>query len=420
MPLSRRQFLSASAAFTLGACAAATSPTGGNSNNELTFWTMQLKPTFNEYMAALVAQFEQQHPGVTVQWVDVPWGEMKDKILTAIAARTGPDVVNLNPQFATKLAEKDALVDLGQLVGAENRANYFPNLWKANQLGETTFGLPWYVATDIAAYNRDLFARAGLDPDKPPQTYEELASAATQIASNTDKLAFLLTMDGSQVLESMVQMGLQLLAPDGRAAFDSAAGRAAFGYWVDLFQQGVVPREMLTESHRRAIELYQAGELAMLLTGPQLLVQVAENAPSIASVTDVTAQISGSSGVKSASVMNVAIPKQARNIDLALQFALFVTSDRNQLEFSKLANTLPSTIASTRSAFFSEGGATILDKARIVSARQLPNAEVLIPPVEGLDKLQTLIYDQLQLAMLGSKTVEQAVSTAAQQWNQLI
>ena len=422
MTISRRHFLATSAAFALGACAASTTaPTSGSgSSQQLTFWTMQLKPTFDEYMANLIARFEQQNPGVTVDWVDVPWGEMESKILTAIAARSGPDVVNLNPQFAAKLAEKDALVDLAGLVPEDVKASYFPNIWKANQFGETTFGLPWYVATDITAYNRELFAAAGLDPERPPGTYKELAAAAAQMKSATGKYAFMLTMDGAQMLESMVQMGVQLVTPEGQAGFDTAEGRAAFDYWVTLFQQGAIPRETLTESHRRAIELYQAGELGMLLTGPQLLRQVAENAPDIADVTDIGTQISGPDGIRSASVMNVAIPQRSANVELALTFATMLTNSQNQLEFSKLANILPSTIASAEDRYFSVEADAPLDKARVVSAQQLPSAEVLLPPMEGLEELRNTLYDELQLAMLGDKEVDTAVSAAAERWNRMV
>ncbi|MEM9568578.1 MAG: sugar ABC transporter substrate-binding protein, partial [Cyanobacteria bacterium P01_E01_bin.34] len=422
MSLSRRHFLATSAAFALGACAASTTvpSSGTGSGQRLTFWTMQLKPTFDEYMANLITQFEQQNPGVTVDWVDVPWGEMESKILTAIAARSGPDVVNLNPQFATKLAEKDALVDLASLVPDDVKASYFPNIWKANQLGDTTFGLPWYVATDITAYNRDLFAAADLDPNRPPTTYEELAAAAIQMKAATGKYAFMLTMDGAQVLESMVQMGMQLVTSDGQAGFDTAEGRAAFDYWVSLFQDEAIPRETVTESHRRAIELYQAGELSMLLTGPQLLRQVAENAPDIAGATDVASQISGPDGIRSASVMNVAIPQRSPNTNLALAFATMLTNSQNQLEFSKLANILPSTIASAEDPYFSGETDSPLDKARVVSAQQLPSAEVLLPPMEGLEELRDTIYDELQLAMLGDKDVDTAVAAAAERWNRMV
>jgi putative chitobiose transport system substrate-binding protein len=417
--LPRRQFLASSVAFTLGACAASTTSSGGSGPQRLTFWTMQLKPTFDVYVTNLISAFQKQHPGAQVEWVDVPWGEMENKVLTAIAANAGPDVVNLNPQFASKLAEKQALANLGALVGETAQAEYFPNFWKANQLGDTTFGVPWYVATDVTVYNRDRFQQAKLDPTKPPLTYTELAAQAKAIAAATGKPAFLPTLDGSQVLESMVQMGVTLLTPERQAGFDTEAGRAAFEYWVSLFQQNIIPREVLTESHRRAIELYQAGELALLMTGSQLLRQVAENAPDIAEKSEVSSQIAGPSGVKSASVMNVAVPSRSGQTDLAVQFALFLTNSQNQLAFAKQANVLPSTPTSVNDPYFTAGAKSLVDKARLVSAQQLPQAEVLIPPVEGLEELRKVVYEELQLAMLEEKSVEQAVTTAAQRWNEM-
>ena len=117
--------------------------------------------------------------------------------------------------------------------------------------------------------------------------------------------------------------------------------------------------------------------------------------------------------------MNVAIPQRSSNVELALQFATMLTNSQNQLEFSKLANILPSTIASADDPYFSDGTDSPLDKARVVSAQQLPNAEVLLPPMEGLEDLRTTIYEELQLAMLGDKDVEAAVSAAAERWNRL-
>ena len=62
--------------------------------------------------------------------------------------------------------------------------------------------------------------------------------------------------------------------------------------------------------------------------------------------------------------------------------------------------------------------ATPLEEARKVSAMQLKDAEILIPARENLQTLQKLIYDNLQAAMLGDKTVEQAVKDAAMAWNE--
>jgi len=417
----RRQFVhysGLSALALLSACAGGNG-TPDNSPAQITFWTMQLKPTFDQYMTDLIQQFTTANPNTAVEWVDVPWAEMETKILGAIAANSAPDVVNLNPQFASKIAARNALVDMAKSLTPEQKSIYFPNIWQANQLNDITFGLPWYVATDVTIYNRDLFSKAGLNPDQPPKTYAELKTAAQQIRDRTGKFAFLLTMDGGQVLESMVQMGMTLLTPEGRAGFNTPQGEAAFTYWVELFNQSLIPRAILTEGHRKAIELYQAGEIAILLTGPQFLQIVAENAPDIAKVTDVSPQITGITGKKSAAVMNVAVPVSSRQPALAVKFAQFLTNDQNQLKFAQIGNLLPSTKQAVQDDYFRKVKATdsVSDRARVISASQLAQAEVLIPPVQGVDNLRKFIYAELQLAMLQQKTVKQAIASAEQRWN---
>lgn len=378
---------------------------------------MQLQPTFNDYMANLINEFQQSQSNAEVEWVDVPWADMEQKILSAIASGTAPDVVNLNPQFATKLAEKNVLVDMQTVIPQSEQDLYFANIWQANQLDGTIFGLPWYVATDVTIYNRDLFNQAEIK--EPPKTYSELAITAAKIKAKTGKYTFMLSMDGTQVLESMVQMGMVLLTPTGEAGFNNEVGKKAFDYWVNLFHQELIPREILTDGHRKAIELYQAGELAILITGPQFLKLVAQNAPDLAKVSEVGVQISGDTGKKSAAAMNVVVPKSSQAQDLAIKFALFLTNDANQLSFSKVENSLPSRIRAAADPYFSElpKDASPLVKARIVSASQLATAAVLIPPVKNLENLRKIIYEELQQAMLKQKTTDQAIASAAERWN---
>jgi putative chitobiose transport system substrate-binding protein len=419
--LNRRKFIGLSTLFLLGACGAQTTQSTASGKIKIVFWTMQLKPQFDKYMTDLIAGFVKENPTVEVEWVDIPWGEMETKILSSVAAKTAPDVVNLNPQFASKLAEKKVLVDMGKVVSDADKASYFPNIWKANHLDNVTFGLPWYVSTDITIYNRSLFEKAGLDPAKPPKTYEELTKVSEQIKAKTGKYAFLLTMDGGQVLEAMVQMGMKLLDANGKAAFNDAAGKAAFDYWVNLFEKQLIPREILTEGHRKAIELYQSGELAILLTGPQFLQTVAQNAPDVAKVTDVGAQITGSTGKMSAAVMNVSVPTTSPNQALAVKFALYLTNAENQLAFSKVENSLPSTIKSASDRYFTEVAkdSPLLDRARVISASQLAQSEVLIPPAKDIEKLRKIIYEELQLAMLKEKSSDKAIASAVERWNSL-
>ncbi len=216
-------------------------------------------------------------------------------------------------------------------------------------------------------------------------------------------------------------MGVTLVDGEGKAAFNTPEGIAAFRYWVDLYQAELLPPEVLTQGHRYAIELYQAGEIAFLASGAEFLDSIATNAPSIAEVSATAPQITGQTGKKNVAVMNLAIPRTTDNPEAALDYALFVTNTENQLAFAKSANVLPSTSAAIEQ-YIQElsalEAATPLEEARKVSAMQLKDAEILIPARENLQTLQKLIYDNLQAAMLGDKTVEQAVKDAAMAWDE--
>jgi putative chitobiose transport system substrate-binding protein len=387
---------------------------------EVEFWTMQLQPQFTDYFKQLIATFETQNPGTKIRWVDVPWAEMERKILTAVAAKSAPDVVNLNPNFASQLAARNAWLQLDTKVPAEVKQQYFSNIWQSSTLDGKSFGLPWYLTTRVAIYNRDLLKQAGLA--KPPTTYAELAQAAKQIKDKTGKYAFFATLvpeDSGEVLESFVQMGVELVDGQGKAAFNTPQGKAAFQYWVDLYKNGLMPKEALTEGHRHAIDLYQQGQTAILASGAEFLKTIEKNAPSISKVSASAPQITGETGKKNVAVMNLVIPKDTDQPDAALKFALFVTNDQNQLSFAKAANVLPSTIKASEDRYFTDipTDATPVDKARMVSASQLKTAEVLIPAMKDVKELQKVVYQNLQAAMLGQKTVDQAVNDAAQGWN---
>ncbi len=391
------------------------------STQEVEFWTMQLQPDHTDYFNQLIATFEQENPDIKVRWVDVPWSDMERKILTAVSAQTAPDVVNLNPSFASQLAERNAWLELDSKVPEPVRQQYLPSIWQANTLNGKTFGFPWYLTARVAIYNQDLLRQAGIT--QPPATYAELAQAAKQIKDRTGKYAFFATLvpeDSAEVLESFVQMGVPLLDDQGKAAFNTPAGKAAFQYWVDLYKNDLLPREALTQGHRYAVELYQQGQTAVLASGAEFLETIAKNAPSIAQVSATAPQITGKTGKKNVAVMDLVIPRSTDQPEAALKFAQFVTNNENQLSFAKAANVLPSTLAALQDDYFKtvSDQASPIEKARIVSASQMDAAEVLIPAMKDVKVLQRAIYDSLQAAMLGEKTLDQAIADAAQTWNQ--
>ena len=382
---------------------------------------MQLQPKFNDYFKDAIAKFEVANPGIKVHWVDVPWGAMQGKIQAAMGAKTAPDVVNLNPDFAIQLAAKNAWLELDPVLTKGESKAYIPSIWQAGTLDGKAFSFPWYLTTNVTIYNKELLTKAGVA--KPPTTYQELAQAAKQIKDKTGKYAFFTTFvpeDTNDVLESLVQMGVQLVDKQGKAAFNTPAGRAAFQYWVDLYKQGLLPKEALTQGHQQGIQLYQAGETAMLSAGAPFIDTIAKNAPQIAKVSAVAPQISGQTGKKGVAVMNLVIPRSTKMSEAAVKFALFVTNASNQVAFAQASDTLPSNVkavADYQTKLSSSNDKSALAQGKLISAEQLSQSEILIPPLKNLNVLKKAIYENLQAAMLGEKTVDQAVTTAAAVWD---
>ncbi len=404
-------------------------PQANSNSNQLEFWTMQLKPNFTEYFVNLNRNFEEQNELLQLRWIDVSWSAMENKILTSISARTAPDVVNLNPKFASQLATRNAWLDLEPVVPTDVKATYLPKIWQASTIevcqdsncNEQTFGLPWYLTTTITIYNQELLTAAGIK--QPPQTYTELAQTAKIIKAKTGKYAFFISFvpnDSGDVLESLVKMGVNLVDESGKAAFNTKEGKAAFKYWVDLYQQKLLPPDVLTQGHRRGIELYQAGEMAILSSGAEFIDSINNNAPTVAQVSAVAPQITGTTGKKNVAVMNLVIPRDSDKSEEALKYALFVTNTENQLAFAQESNVLPSTTEAVEQYIEDieqQQETSLAEQAKRISAAQLDDAEVLIPVQKDLDLLQKAIYENIQAAMLEEKTVEQAVQDAADQWD---
>ena len=383
---------------------------------------MQLAPFHNDYMHGLIRRFEHLHPGVQVHWVDVPWAEMERKTLTSIAAGAPPDVVNLNPQFSAKLAELGALAAPEAYLNAQQVARYLPAAWAANRLataagGTGSFALPWYITTNLTLANRGLLARAGV---AVPRTLPELLTAAHAIHQATGAYAFFPALDGSAPLEAMVAAQGRFLSPDGCGpGFADAAGIQVIEAYRTLYQQGLVPRNVLTEGHRTAVTAFLSGQVAMISTGMQFLQQVKSASPAVYAQVDVAPPVA--SRRANLSVMNVAVPATAPDKALAFALALHVTSSSNQIELARRVPVLPSTAASYTDALFTTASADpLLDRARALSVQQVLSGTVLVPPVPRYGKLQRSFVRQLQAAMLGRQTPAQAMAQIDREWRAVI
>ena len=250
---------------------------------------------------------------------------------------------------------------------------------------------------------------------------------AEAVKRRTGRYALFVTVvpdDSAELLESLVQMGVTLLDGRQRAAFNTPEGRRAFAFWSDLYRRGLLPREVVSQGYRRAIELYQSGDLAQVGSGAEFLRSIQTNAPQIATATRPYPPITGADGQANVAVMTLAVPKQSRWPRQAASFALFVTNASNQLRFAEQARVLPSSPLALRQLQANlqaeqpaDGAEALVRQARLLSAATLGRARVLVPASPGVKRLQAIVYTQLQRAMLGEISSDQALAEAERQWN---
>ncbi len=395
----------------------------------LQLWTLDLAPKFSAFIEAALAAWQSQRPPdspMRVRWSDVPWSSVERKLLASVYARTAPDLVNLNPLFATGLASRGGLLDLNTVLPTAAAEAYLPGVWQSGQLAGEQFAIPWYLTTRLTMANQRLLRQAGIDA--PPRRWREVPAYAAAIRRRTGRYALFVTVvpeDSAELLESFVQMGVRLLDDQHQAAFWSPAGRAAFAFWSELYRQGLLPREVVSQGYRRAIELYQAGDLAQVASGPDFLRNLQTNAPGIATVTTPHPPLRGETDHTNVAVMNLVVPRRSAVASAAADLALFLTNAPNQLRFAEAARVLPSSrvalAALERGLRRARSGASpgegLVVKARLLAVESLATARVLVPPTPGLKRLQTILYTQLQRAMLGQASSDQALEEAAREWN---
>ncbi|MCG8480726.1 MAG: sugar ABC transporter substrate-binding protein, partial [Spirochaetales bacterium] len=375
----------------------------------ITFWTMSLSPAFDDYINGVIADFESVNPGVTVEWVDVPWGDMETRVLTAAASGTLPDVANLNLPFSQRLAENGVLVNMDEAASAA-RDDYFDGTWLASSYNGEVFALPWYITTNMIYYNAELFEAAGLSPDAPPSDFDELREYARAVREATGAYGYMTFFNDQFIMEELERMGIRLFNEDfTRARFNEAAVYEAVEYYRSMLEEGLIPRETLISRSGtgEAIQLYSAGELAMFFGGTSHARMIRENSQEVYAATRVAPQIIGSGGKRNIAVMNIAVPESSPHVEAAVDFAMFITNNENQVAFARAAGAIvPSTRGALDDPFFSESDGTAATDARIMSAREVAEGTVIFPPIQNWPEVRDAFINAFQRSVAGDGAVE--------------
>lgn len=211
--------------------------------------------------------FTAARPSVRVTLSLMTFQDWNAKAATAFAAGTPPDVAYIAGAIA--FARNQYLLALDPLLargsGPALKRDMDPQLWDVASLDGKTYGIPWLNNCSLLLYNKQLFERAGLDPARPPSTWEQLLDAARRSTSQSEGRWGYGTPFAEWIenLYWVQQAGGEWFTPDlKKCTLNSPAAVAGIEFLVDMVRRHQVATY---EGHTAA---FQTDKVAMLTHRP--------------------------------------------------------------------------------------------------------------------------------------------------------
>jgi len=420
--ISRISFLIVIGLFALGACSEkSASDNEENGEVNLEFWTINLKKDYGDYFENLISEYEEEHNDVKINWVDIPGDDVKQKFISELSSDDVPDVVNLSSFLLLDLPD-ETLYPISELVDDSELNQYFPNLLDSLTYDGEVLGVPWYNGgPPIGLLNEEVYKEAGLDPDNPPQNWDELLDNGKAIHENESD------MFGSNdfpSLEILMTNDIELLSDDGKeATFNTDEAVKFVDKFIKAYDEGSIAEGTAAETkgaNATNVATYQQ-TLGNGLIGQNgrdsttHLPDYEENAPNQFPNFKVFPSVTNNDEYAIKYTMSFVIPKESDHPEEAADFALYVTNAENQLEFSKEAPVFPSTEETLDDEYFTDiGDDTIEEKARSIQIDSL--SDMVITNID--EELRNAYRVEIAAAMMGEKTTEEALDDAAARWNE--
>ncbi|PJN36764.1 ABC transporter substrate-binding protein [Streptomyces sp. CB02959] len=413
----------AASALLLSGCGA---PDGGGDSDsaagkvegQVTFQTWNLKARFQKYFDGVIAEFEKKYPGTEVKWVDQPAEGYPQKLSADAAAGTLPDVVNVSPDLAYPLAKAGLALDIGKAAG-KYRGEYLDGAWKSQEMPGMpgVYAFPWYLNTGPVFYNKDLFRKAGLDPAKPPTTYDRLFADALTMARNSDRKIAMLA--GTPSIEDFGRYGVRLMDVRGTAfTFNEPKGVQLLTHYQELYADGALDPQALTAVAESAGRKFEQQSVAMNPGSALDLENFRRDAPGLYRNIGIIDAVNNT-GKANMYVQGLMVNAQSKVKPAAVAFAHFATDQRNQMAFAKQVTVFPSTKGALDDPYFTKEDGTDATRVRVAAAKSLKNA-VNYTPVLLSDQMKTVLRNAVARALQGKQTPKAALDSAVAECNRLL
>lgn len=381
--------------------------------------------------------------GENVQPLDYAKG--LDKLRAATAAKVAPNILKVPIMWSVELAAKKMLAELRLEDMGFTKDDFFPGAIKSNMWAGKLYGVPTNQSAHSWIWNKQIFRDAGLDPDKPPATWEDVVKYSKQIKQATGKAGYGLSAkvaDGGTPFRYMGPAwaygsgALDEAEPDpkyDKVLINNEGGIAALQLHYDMYvRDKSVPTGALTNTAGENDDLFLAGQLGMYSGHPSVFVGFQEKLKKVTGSDKAVAEkvvenieygpyprgpvrkglVFG--GSNEHAVANNFAERQA-DPKIIHGFLAFANGPEWNVRFIVGQ---PSNLTSFKTVWYKE----MLDSGRFWdhSAANL-HAGIPFPVVpESTDMMNILIPEMMQNALTGKMTVRQAADDCAEKIKKLL
>ncbi len=248
---------------------------------------------------AQVAEFKKRNPNIEMSLLSMGAGNMNpQKLLTAIVGDVAPDVVSQDRFTIGDWASRDTFLPLDTFIKAQNpndpfairETDYYKPAWREAVYKGRPYGIPNRVDDRMLLYNRKMFKAAGLDPNRPPRTWDELRAYAKKLTvlnpnGSYKQVGFIPNYGNSWLYLYAWQNGGEFMSPDGRTCtLADKPNVEALKYMTGLYDDmGGYNKASVFQSGFQSNEQdpFVTGKIAMVINGSWMTPAFARYAPGL-------------------------------------------------------------------------------------------------------------------------------------------
>lgn len=359
----------------------------------------------------LIAKYQSAKPNVTIKLDVMPFGQFYQSIDTRLAGRQAPDLFRVTYPHIGRYAMGKAVIDLSQHIDAGYDSAFTPAVWNAVTHQGKPYALPHHTDTFALFYNADLLEKAGvavptsLDDTWTWARFIEVAKLLKD--KSLGNYPFAMSWQNAAAhrwLIFLYQHGGRILSDDLKSPqINSRAGIETIAWNQSWFKEGLVPPSTSLKSAEPVQNLFANGTIPMMLNGNWQIPFVNQQAKFRWGVTYLPRDVAMADDLGGTCV---AVSRDSRNPEVAVDFLKFLASEENMREFISAAQFLP-----VRKTLVESGVNYALRpdemKVFVQQTKTIPEHLVSTITHPAWGKFNPKLTDELDLAFTSGQSAEQ-------------